>query len=83
MVDGVPYGADGKPLEHKVTRIEIGSPQFEEHIVIQDDNGIEIEKDPTTGMPIVHAEHMTIASEGKKKPNLPRFLERLFPRKEK
>ena len=79
--DGI-YVGDGKGgmkrIEPTVTHIELEIPG-QEHIVIDDPNGITIEKDPETGMPNVHAETMTIASEAKPK----NLLQKLFRHKEK
>jgi hypothetical protein len=79
--DGI-YVGDGQGgmqrIEPTVTHIEIGVSGLE-HIVIDDQNGIMIETDPETGMPIVHAESMTIASELKPK----HFWQSWFRHKEK
>ena len=49
-----------------LTRLQIGNPNLEECIVVEDTEGIEIDRDPQTGMIIFHAKYMTVASEGKK-----------------
>ena len=72
-------GKGGMKLsDAKPTHLEITIPGLE-HIVIDDANGIRIEKDPVTGMPIVHAESMVVASEQKPRRNI---FQRLFRRKE-
>ncbi len=67
-----------KLVQPTVTHIELEVPG-REHIVIDDPNGINIEKDSETGMPIVHAESITIASEAKPK----NIWQRLFRHKER
>lgn len=62
-----------KLVQPTVTHIEIEVPG-QEHIVIDDPNGIVIENDQETGMPVVHAESMTIASEAKPKHFWQRWL---------
>jgi len=65
-------------VQPTVTKIEIEVPG-QEHIVIKDENGIDIEMDPETGQPIIHADSITIASESKPK----NILKRLFRHKER
>lgn len=72
-------GQGGMKLsDARPTHLEITVPGLE-HIVIDDANGIWIEKDPTTGKPIIHAEDITIASEQRPRQNI---FTRLFRHKE-
>jgi len=79
--DGIWVG-DGrggmKRIEPTLTRIEIKPPG--EHIVIEDEKGIVIEKNPVTGELIIHADSINIASEQKPRQNI---LKRLFGSKER
>ena len=79
--DGM-YIGDGKGgmkrIIPTVTHIEVEIPG-QEHIIMDDPNGIIIENDPETGIPNVHAESITIASETKPK----NLFQKLFRRKEK
>ena len=63
FVDGQILDGKGNPAEHTVTRIKIGLPG--EEIVIEDEKGIEISKDPETGLPQVRADNIKISSEQK------------------